>query len=159
MKKIILTIFLLLSPFTPCFAIGQNGQVDLPDNINISVELNMEQDGSGSITLTNLSKSMLTTFHPFASRNALTFIVMDQFGNIIKPMGLAKIDPAFKTINLPVKKSSFFKFRDLSFITGTGKFGYNLQKGETYHIIAIYRPSGLERPGFCSREKIIKIIK
>lgn len=150
----ILSIFILTSI---CFAVGGNGKVKLSEDIDISVKLKIKQDGSGSITLTNKSKTMQTTHHPFFSRNSLAFIVSDKLGNIVKPIGLAKVDPKFNTINLPVMKSSNFKFKTLSFITGTAQFGYKLKNNETYHIVAIYRPAGIKGPGFCSREQTVKI--
>ena len=43
----------------------------------------------------------------------------------------------------------------LEFLTGSALFGYDLKQGQTYRVIAVYRPAGEKSSGFSSREAVI----
>ena len=100
---------------------------------------------------------------------ALSFIIMDSYGNLIKPEGIAKVSPRYQPITLkpgqvfeysiPKQLLDLAKEKELSFpfLTGTGLFGYALEKGKIYRITVVYRPFGKEQEGICSREKIIEL--
>ncbi len=88
--------------------------------------------------------------HPQA-HNAIALVVTDDQGNLVQPVFLAKSDPrAYPSIK--VADEIRFNASKLSFLTGTGLCGYDLEKGKTYHVLAIYRPQGLKGPGLASEE-------
>jgi len=136
-------------------AVGFAPKVDLPDNVNINVQLSVHPNQSANLIITNESSKFFKAASPFA-RNAVAFLVSDEYGNIVKPEGVAKADPPSMTINLPVKKSSSFIFNNLNFVTGTAMFGYRFKLGKKYRVVAIYRPAGLDGPGFSSTESIVE---
>ncbi|MGY8769662.1 MAG: hypothetical protein ACKVH8_14690 [Pirellulales bacterium] len=151
----LLTGLLFLRLVTSANAVGGHPTIDLPDDVDIDVELHLKPTGSHTIILTNQSGSLFKAADPFQSRGVLSFAVADHYGNVVKPTGIAKADPANSTINLPVQKSSVFKFQSLQYLTGTALFEFQLTSGKTYRVIAIYRPAGLKGPGFCSDEAMI----
>ena len=125
----------------------------LPAPTNIEVQLSISSDSQVSVSITNVGEALIKDVaHPLEYVGATSFLVTDQYGNLVKPEGLAKINPRKGLINLPVKKTSYFKLNSLRFISGTGLFEYKLTKGKQYRIIAVYRPSGFNGPGFCSKE-------
>ncbi|PHR96630.1 MAG: hypothetical protein COA78_28585 [Blastopirellula sp.] len=152
---LLLTGLLLLTLATSANAVGGHPTIDLPDDVDIHVELHLKPTGTHTLIITNQSGSMFKAADPFQSRGVLSFAVADHYGNVVKPTGIAKADPANRTINLPVQKSSVFKFQSLRYLTGTALFEYQLTPGETYRVIAIYRPAGLKGPGFSSKEVMI----
>lgn len=94
-------------------------------------------------------------------------MVMNDLGNLIQPVGIAKVDPKRQSITL--ESGQVFKYSiskqlldlakgkelSLPFLTGTALFGYALEKDKTYRIIVVYRPYGKEKEGICSKEKLI----
>jgi len=136
-------------------AVGTAPKEKLPENVNITVQLSVNRNQSANLTITNVSSKFLQAASPFA-RNAVAFLVSDEYGNIVMPEGVAKVDPPSMTINLPVKKSSSFKFNNLKFVTGTAMYDYRFKSGKTYRVVAIYRPAGLNGPGFSSNESIVE---
>ena len=137
---------------------------------DISVDFDISQDLETcevTVKIKNNSNIELFLKHP-NQRYALSFIVMNDYGNLIKPVGIAKVDPKYQSITLKPRQvfecsisKQFFnlakeKELNLPFLTGTALFGYPLGKGKTYRIIVVYRPYGKDKDGICSKEKIIK---
>jgi hypothetical protein len=55
--------------------------------------------------------------------------------------------------NSEVKQS----FPKLEFLTGSALFDYELKTGETYRIVAIYRPDGEKGIGITTKEQLITV--
>ncbi len=134
--------------------------------VDFDISQNLETHDVTVIVKNNSDKE-LSIKHP-NQRYALACTVMNDQGNLIQPVGVAKVDPRAQSITLKpeqVFEYSFSKQRldlakkkelHLPFLTGTALFGYPLEKGKTYRIIVVYRPYGKDKSGICSKEKIIK---
>ena len=134
--------------------------------VDFDISQNLESHDV-TVRLKNNSDKELSIKHP-NQRYALAFTVMDDQGNMIKPVGIAKVDPKAQSITLKpgqVFEYSFSKQQldlakkkelHLPFLTGTGLFGYPLEKGKTYRISVVYRPYGKDKSGICSKEKIVR---
>jgi len=116
------------------------------------------------ITIKNLSGQELKIQHP-GNRQAIAFVVMDDYGNVITPEGVAKVDPRHQDIVL--KAGETFEHTDsqwtklaqekgltLPFLTGTGLFAHKLTEGSSYRVTVIYRPSA-DSEGVASTEKVV----
>jgi hypothetical protein len=117
--------------------------------------------GTAQITIRNVSFQEIEVQHP-ANRCAIAFVVMDERGNMVQPVGVAKVDPPGATIKL--KPGEVFRYtldRQLAhakgltfpFLTGTGLFAYDLKDETSYRVIMIYRPHGLAGHGIASTER------
>lgn len=115
------------------------------------------------VKITNNSKKDITLEHP-GNRFALAFVLMNEHGNVIAPTGFAKVSDV-KHEPITLKPGEVFKhnvegmYGDkylFRFLSATALFGYELKFGETYRVIAVYRPKGAEGEGICSVEKIVK---
>jgi hypothetical protein len=115
------------------------------------------------IAIKNLSGQELTIQHP-GNRRAILFTVTDDQGNVITPMGVAKVDPRHR--NIVLKAGETFEHTDsqwcklaqdngltLPFLTGTGLFACKLIEGHSYRVTVIYRPSA-DSEGVASAEKV-----
>ena len=118
------------------------------------------------VTIKNLSDREIKVQHP-ANRCAIAFLVMDQYGNVVRPVGVAKVDPLKASIKLKpgetyvhrlVQRSRLAHSQGLAFafLTGTGLFAYDLKEGARYRVTAIYRPHGLEGHGIASEERVLR---
>jgi hypothetical protein len=68
-----------------------------------------------------------------------------------------KADPAFETMSLAPGATHTASLANLDFVTGSAWAGYDLKRGGSYRVIAVYRPAGKDGPGFCSDEVRLKI--
>jgi len=113
------------------------------------------------VTITNRSHKDISIEHP-GNRSALAFLVMNEHGNVIEPIGFAKVNRV-KYEDISLKPGEIFRHtvrgaggrRLFQFLTGTALFGYELEFGKTYRIVAVYRPEGPDGDGICSKEKAI----
>lgn len=142
---------------TPCLA-----QEHSAKDLSVSLVLNssIKQDKTAGISATliirNTGPNEVKVAHP-GNRMAVAFIVMNSLGNLVAPVGLGKIDPPFRELTIKPDAEVKQSFPDLEFITGSALFGYKLLAGETYRVIAVYRPEGEENPGIATGEQIITI--
>ncbi len=153
----------------PVFAVfllsaGASARADGP---TVSVDWSLGQGTNrhaAVITIKNLSGQELKIQHP-GNRQAIAFVVMDDHGNVMKPEGVAKVDPMRQDI--VVKPGGTFEYTDtqwtecaqekgltLPFLTGTGLFAHKLTEGSSYRVTVIYRPSALSE-GVASTEKVV----
>lgn len=157
MKRIFLALFFILA--TLLFAIAAVANQSSVENVLVDLVLN-STDKTGSVSATliirNTGSTEVKVMHP-GNRMAVAFIVMNSLGNVVSPVGVAKVDPAFREIT--IKPNSEFKqsFPNLEFITGSALFGYELKSRETFRVIAIYRPNGEKSSGITTREQIIMV--
>lgn len=114
------------------------------------------------VSLKNDSDKEVSLSHPDFI-NAIAFVVFDSRGNPITPTGIAKVTPKIQKFSLKPKETFEHTLHQyiktdfvFPFLTGTALFGYELKEGNSYRVIAIYRPYGKERGGICSKEKIIE---
>lgn len=160
MKRIFLT--LLFIPAALLFAHTVLANRHSVENIMVELVLDSakEKEKTGTVSATlvirNTGSTEVKVAHP-GNRMAVAFIVMNSLGNIVSPVGIAKVDPAFGEIS--IKPNSEFKqsFPNLEFITGSALFGYELRAGETYRVVAIYRPNGDKSSGVTTGEQIITV--
>jgi len=114
------------------------------------------QQVAATLTVKNTGDGPLLVQRP-ENRKAILFYVSDSRGNIVAPELRGKADPAFQELELRPGAEMQATFETLNFITGTAWFGYDLKGGATYHVVAVYRPSGIDGPGFCSQEEVIAL--
>jgi len=110
----------------------------------------------GELKIANPREEILT-LQAVSNRSALAFLVFDSLGNPVAPVMRGKADPAFGTINLVLEAAHVAPLRNLDFVTGSAWAGYDLKRGGSYRVIAVYRPAGKDGPGFCSDEVRLKI--
>jgi hypothetical protein len=157
MKRNVFPLFLTLALLLSAGVSDAQAQAD--QNISVELILDSAKDGnkpgniSGTLVIKNTGQTELKVKHPH-NRMAVVFIVMNSLGNVISPVGLAKIDPPMREIT--IKPHTEFKetFPNLEFITGSALFGYELKTGETYRVIAIYRPDGEKSRGIATGEQL-----
>lgn len=111
---------------------------------------------TATVTVKNSGGAPITVEHP-GNRSAVVFFVTDALGNIVPPEGIGKADPGAESVRLAPAAGVSQAFPALRFITGSAHFGYRLRSGETYRVVALYRPHGRSGPGFCSRETPITV--
>ena len=117
-----------------------------------------------AITIKNISGQDQKMQHP-GNRQAIAFVVIDDQGNVMKPEGVAKVDPMRQDVVL--KPGGTFEYTtdrlaelvqeeglSLPFLTGTGLFAYNLKTGSNYRVTVIYRPYA-GRAGIASAEQVV----
>lgn len=118
----------------------------------IEVTLQVNEDSSGTLQIHNHSQNTLE-LQPLSQRFSVAFLVTGRNGNIMPPNGRGKVDPPVsETFTLAAGEVFRHSFSNFDFLTGTALFGYDLEKSHTYRVVAVYRPQGLEGPGFCSKE-------
>lgn len=117
-------------------------------------------NGAVNVIIANPSVLEGTFEHP-GNRSALSFAVFDEWFNVVAPIGIGKADPLGQKLTL--KPSQVFKhsvnpYVDgqqklfFSYVSNTAWFGYPLEKGKRYWIVAIYRPWGPDSSGVASNE-------
>jgi hypothetical protein len=142
-RNFLLLLFTLSILFVT--TVTANGQSD--KNISVDLVLNSAEEKvkaeevSATLIIRNTGSTLVKAVHP-SNRMAVAFIVLNSLGNVIAPMGIAKINPMFREITIEPNSEVKHFFSKLEFITGSALFGYELKTGETYRIIAIYRPDG-----------------
>ena len=162
----------LMPPVLACllpevaYPTGEAGDIPWPNGATVEVQLSLAitpaTNGhfkiSGNLTIRNPSDTALTIQSP-RNRMVLAFLVFDPLGNAVAPKGLAKVDPAFRTHILSARSTYTYHFESLEFITGSGLFGYELNRDNRYKVMAVYRPAGPRGPGFTSQEVVLEIPK
>ena len=145
-------------------SIGGAGDTAWPKGAALEVQLglvatvgtNGQLKVSGDLLIRNPSDVALTIQTP-QNRLVLAFLVFDPLGNPVAPKGIAKVDPAFQTRTLSARSTYTHHFESLDFITGSALFGYELNAGMRYKVLAVYRPAGLGGPGFTSQEAAVEV--
>jgi hypothetical protein len=160
MKTNFLRLLFALTVLLVVFSIIANAQSE--KNISVDLVLNSteEKDKSATVSATliirNTGSTEVKVIHP-SYRMAVTFFVMNSLGNIVAPEGLAKINPTLREITIKPNSEVKQSFPNLEFITGSALFGYELNRGETYRVVAVYRPDGKKSLGVTTKEQIITI--
>ena len=163
--KSALLAFLALSPIA-VHAIGAAGDTEWPAGTTLDIRLKLtatlDKDGhpkvAGDLIVTNPSGAALAIQEP-TNRLVLAFLVFDELGNPVAPALVGKSDPAFTTHSLAPHATFTHHFENLDFVTGSVHQSYELSRGKSYRIIAVYRAAGPRGPGFTSRETEVKIPK
>jgi hypothetical protein len=123
------------------------------------VDLAIEPAGSeafiGALVIRNTGAERVTVEHP-ANRMAHGFLVTNGMGNVLAPTPLTKVEPAFRTIAIEPGGEFRYEFRQLSFVTESGMFGYLLGPG-TYRVVAVYRPAGGASEGIVAPERLVTV--
>ena len=109
-----------------------------------------------SLTIRNSGAEPLLV-QQLTNRQAIMFFVTDELGNVVAPQLRGKSDPAFEEVELRPGTEMKHTFETLDFVTGSAWMGYDLKMGETYRVVALYRPSGIKGPGFCSKEETLAL--
>ena len=152
--------------FAVLLAAGAPARVDGPA---LTVDWSFAQGSNHhavAITIKNISGEEMEVQHP-GNRRAIVFVVMDEQGNVIRPEGVAKVDPMRQDIVL--KPGGTFEhvmaqWAELAhseglvypFLSGTGLFAYKLKEGSKYRVTVIYRPFA-DREGVASTEHIVTL--
>ncbi len=130
-------------------------------SVDLSVSVPRRPDAGASplpvakLIIRNQGQTELRLPDP-SNRMALAFLVMDDSGLPVQPQPLGKVDPGFQEFHLKSGESHVYESTGLRFLTGGAEYGYNLQRGQTYRIVAVYRPGAKGSAGECSREVIFK---
>jgi hypothetical protein len=158
MKRSLLLCGLLL---LCCFllGIGAARETSFPTGARLEVHLELDRHFdkgdearvSGLLKISNSSGEDLLVQHP-QNRLVLAFLVTDSLGNVVAPRGIAKVDPFARTQVLKGGEAYSYQFDHLWFVTGSARFGYQLDREQSYKVIAVYRPAGPTGPGFTSSE-------
>lgn len=160
MKRFFLPLLFIPAALLIAFTVVANRRS--VENISVDLVLNSTEEKvktgtvSATLVIRNTGSTEVKVAHP-GNRIAVAFIVMNSLGNVVSPVGIAKVDPPFGEIT--IKPNSEFKqsFPNLEFLTGSALFGYELKSGETYRVVAIYRPNGEKSPGITTGEQIITV--
>jgi hypothetical protein len=134
------------------------------DAISVDFDV-LEEDGTLSVVvrITNSSDEDLSVEGP-GNRYALMFLVMNEHGNVVAPEGIAKVTrvqgelvlKAGETVEHTVRAAANDKAL-FQYLSGTALWGYELERGAAYRVVAIYRPLGKDGEGICSREKLVTL--
>ncbi|MFA6293052.1 MAG: hypothetical protein WC637_14790 [Victivallales bacterium] len=159
----ILISLLILPQFVEAIGKGQNTGVSGNTELIASLELKQAHTTDevalidAVLTVKNVGRQTAIVQSP-TNRLSVAFVVLDSLGNLVQPTGRAKVDPPLSS-DKTLEPNGEFKhvFEGLKFITGTAQFGYDLKRGERYKVIAIYRPSGADSDGICSKEASIEL--
>ena len=160
MKRNFLLCFFITAAFWAALAVAANQRPGKNVSVDLVLNSGEEKGKTGTVSATlvirNTGSTEVKVAHP-GNRMAVAFIVMNSLGNVVSPVGIAKVDPPFGEIT--IKPNSEFKqsFPNLEFITGSALFGYELKSGETYRVVAIYRPNGEKSSGITTGEQIITV--
>ncbi|HEY6527304.1 MAG TPA: hypothetical protein VIZ65_01325 [Cellvibrionaceae bacterium] len=115
---------------------------------------------TASIVIVNPSTLERTLEHP-GNQSVLSFAIFDERFNLVAPVGIGKADAPAQKINL--KPQQVFRYsvspcvheqRKLFFcyISGTAWYGYPIEKGIRYRVVAVYRAGGPDSMGVASDE-------
>ena len=145
-------------------AVGAAGDTPWPAQatVNLGLTLGATLDGEGrpvvrgELVVSNPSDTALT-IQDATNRLVLAFLVFDTLGNPVAPQGTAKVDPAFATRTLGSRGTYTHPLDTLDFVTGSIQQSYLFKCGQTYRVIAVYRPAGPNGPGFTSQEVALRI--
>jgi len=164
---VILGAFLIQTALSPATETGKTANPPVrEDSPRVAVDFELVRGNECCevvVTIIDQLGEQVTAEHP-ANRYALTFIVMNELGNVIAPTGFAKVKAAtYEDIVLKpgevlehrVRASGTDKYL-FQFLSGSALFGYKLEAGSIYRIVAIYRPDGKDGEGICSKEKIVR---
>ena len=161
--RTIFTGLFLCIPITFSHAVGQPYTASHDDRValnDIEIYFSVKTSSNGmiapTIRITNITTTPIIIAAPDA-RLSIAFIVLDSLGNLVLPTGRAKADPKTQSIGIEPHKSIEYKWDKLEFVSGSALFGYDLVPGNTYRILAIYRPNGPQGDGICSREIIVTV--
>lgn len=160
MKRIFLLLIFIPATLLLVFTVVANRRSLENISVDLILSSTKEKDKTGivsaALVIKNTGSTEVKIRHP-RNRMAVAFIVMNSLGNVVSPVGIAKVDPPFREIT--IKPNSEFRqsFPNLEFLTGSALFGYELKSGETYRVVAIYRPDGEKSSGITTREQIITV--
>ena len=148
----------------PACAIGAAGDTPWPTGAAVQLQLiltaTLDNDEhpqvSGKLTVTNTADAPLM-IQKATNRLVLAFLVFDGLGNPVAPKGVAKTDLPFATRSLAPRETYTHHFDRLDFVTGSIRQRYSLARGQSYRVVAVYRPAGPNGPGFASQEAMVTI--
>jgi hypothetical protein len=148
---------------TPAGAAAEAANTLTTRDANLEVDLalepvNGEEGGpivSATLTVRNTGVESRQVQSP-DNRRAVTFLVTDSMGNVVSPQLRGKADPATQKAELGPGAELKHKFPRLEFVTGTAWCGYELKLGQTYRVVAVYRPEPGGQ-GFCSPERSVTV--
>jgi hypothetical protein len=145
------------------FAVGGlplKSGTSVPRDSKLSVELSLSSTNAAAVSpalaIKNAGSDALLVQQP-TNRQAIVFLVTDAMGNVVAPVMRGKADPGFDESELRPGADLKHTFDNLDFVTGSAWMGYDLKRGQTYHVVALYRPSGIAGPGFCSHEETVTV--
>lgn len=126
--------------------------------LTLDVMINTDQQSgqlgsmAGTIIIKNTGDEAVTVEHPH-NRMAAAFILFNSLGNVVPPEGIAKVNQAIQQITIQPHSEYKHGFDRFEFLSGSALAGYTLEPGETYRIIAVYRPRGDNEAGIASPER------
>ncbi|MHC4389168.1 MAG: hypothetical protein ACYSX1_11230, partial [Planctomycetota bacterium] len=128
-------------------------------SLSISLESRIENDMpviSPTLIIKNAGPWEATAQHP-SNRGATAFVVFDSDFHHIAAKRVAKVQAGTQTVK--VKPGGIYaqRFHNLSFVDGAGLCVFDLERGKTYRVLAIYRPDGKWGPGIATTEKLIEV--
>jgi len=146
------------------YAIGAPAGSEWPEGASVETKLKLSAtigpDGrprlTGELSIKNTGRIAVKIQEP-TNRLALAFFVLDSLGNVVAPRGLGKVDPSLIEISLEPGATHTHRFEALTFVTGSALFGYDLPRGKSFRVVAVYRPAGTGGPGFTSQEVKLQI--
>ena len=146
------------------YAIGAPAGSEWPEGASVAASLKLSAtigaDGrpklAGELSIKNTGGIAVKIQEP-TNRLVLAFFVLDSLGNVVAPRGLGKVDPQFTEIPLEPGATHTHHFEALTFVTGSALFGYDLPRGKSFRVVAVYRPAGMGGPGFTSQEVKLQI--
>lgn len=113
----------------------------------------------GTLVLRNTGDRELSVAHP-RNRWGVSFLVLDSTGAVLMPIIPGHGDRGVDR-NITIQPKGEFRetFRSLTFVSGRGfHHVYTFQPGQTYRVVAVYRPRGPEGPSFTVGEKVVKVL-
>jgi hypothetical protein len=139
-------------------ALEDRGEVEknpAVDSLRMTLDLQQFNDNPRKVRVQiwNHAKKDMRVQHP-ADRQAVVFFVTDNLGNVVMPVGRAKVDPPPRELVIKSGEHYTHEMGDLEFLTGSALFGFDLRPQSEYRVIAVYRPEK-NLPGIASAEKSI----
>ncbi len=117
--------------------------------VEVYASYNRLADGGSQnwMSIKNVENEDIEVFHP-KSRQAYTVFVVDKLGNPVAPKGIAKADPKHQAA-LVIPAGGVYNYQiqtpdgmGFPFLTGTGQFGYVMEKDAAYKMHVAYRLFG-----------------
>ena len=110
-----------------------------------------------NITVKNVGRRAVTVDR-LAWYDAVSYFVMSEYGNPVSPLFLGKADPVNDRRHFKPGQTILYQSKNLGSVSGSGWFQYDFEAGQTYRVIAVYRPVGYGGPIFCSQEVTVKVL-
>ncbi len=117
--------------------------------VEVYASYNRLADGGSQnwLSIKNVENEDIEVFHPL-NREAYTVFLVDKLGNPVVSEGIAKVDPKHQAV-LVIPAGGVYNHRiqtpdgrGFPFLTGTGQFGYVIEKDAAYKMHVVYRLFG-----------------